>query len=167
MKTRKSLRDTLAETQTGMDAWANAFGKPKQDIGVPEKRAHTKRMADDDSEASVMREVGELLSVHPKVLFAVRQNSGMAYSESKAPIYFYRWARSKVKMRISDFWGMLTDGRMLALEVKNRKWTKPSGEREAEQQNFLLTVKYAGGVSGFVTSATQAQSIIESQSQEL
>ncbi len=166
MKTRKSLRDTIAETQQGMNAWANAFGKPKQDMGVPEKRTHTKQMADNDTEAAVMREVGELLAVHPKVLFAVRQNSGMAYGENKQPIYFYRWARSKTKMRISDFWGMLTDGRMFACEVKNRLWTKPSGEREAEQQNFLLTVKYAGGVAGFVTSAEQAQKIIESQPQE-
>jgi hypothetical protein len=166
MKTRKSLRDTIAETQQGMNAWATAFGKPKQDMQVPEKRTHTKRMSDDDSEAAVLREVGELLAVHPKVLFAVRQNSGMAYGENKQPIYFYRWARSKTKMRISDFWGMLTDGRMFACEVKNRLWTKPSGEREAEQQNFLLTVKYAGGVSGFVTSAEQAQKIIESQPQE-
>jgi hypothetical protein len=61
---------------------------------------------------------------------------------------------------------MLTDGRLMALEVKHRKWTKPSGEREGEQQAFLLTVKYAGGVSGFVTSAEQAQSIIESQPKE-
>ncbi len=39
MKTRKSLRDTIAETQTGMNAWANAFGKPKQDMNVPEAKA--------------------------------------------------------------------------------------------------------------------------------
>lgn len=38
MKTRKSLRDTIAETQQGMDSWANAFGKPKQDMGVPEAK---------------------------------------------------------------------------------------------------------------------------------
>lgn len=162
MKVKKSLRDTIGETQTGMDAWANAFGKPKQDMGVPQKRApNVKRTADEDTEAAVLKEVGQLLANHPKVLFAVRQNSGMAYNEAKAPIYFYRWAKSKVKMRISDFWGMLTDGRMFACEVKNRAWTKPSGEREGEQQNFLLTVKYAGGVSGFVTSAEQAQRIIE------
>lgn len=162
MKTRKSLRDTIAETQQGMNAWASAFNKPKLDMNVPEKRTHTKQMSDNDTEAAVMRDVGQLLAVHPKVLFAVRQNSGMAYGENKQPIYFYRWARSKTKMRISDFWGLLTDGRLMALEVKHRKWTKPSGEREAEQQNFLLTVKYAGGVSGFVTSAEQAQAIIES-----
>ncbi len=166
MKTKKSLRDTIAETQQGMNAWANAFGKPKQDMGVPEKRTHTKRTADADREDAVLREVGALLANHPKVLMAWRQNSGMAYNESKAPIFFYRWVRSKVKMRLPDFIGVLTDGRLLGLEVKHRNWTKPSGEREAEQQAFLLTVKYAGGAAGFVTSAEQAQAIIESQPKE-
>jgi hypothetical protein len=32
-------------------------------------------------------------------------------------------------------------------------------------QAFLLTVKYAGGVAGFVTSSAQALSIIETESQ--
>jgi hypothetical protein len=162
VKTKKSLRDTIAENQKAMNMWAAAHGKPQTDIGVPAKRApNVKRTADEDTEAAVLREVGQLLANHPKVLFAVRQNSGMAYNENKAPIYFYRWAKSKVKMRISDFWGMLVDGRMFALEAKHRNWTKPSGERDGEQQNFLLTVKYAGGVSGFCTSAAQAQRIIE------
>jgi hypothetical protein len=87
----------------------------------------------------------------------------MAYNENKAPIYFYRWARSRVKMRIVDFWGMLTDGVMFALEAKNRNWKKPSGEREMEQKAFLDTVSSHGGVSGFVTSAEQARVIIEQQ----
>jgi hypothetical protein len=167
MKTKKSLRDTIAENQKAMNMWAAVHGKPQTDIGVPAKRApNVKRTADEDTEAAVLKEVGQLLANHPKVLFAVRQNSGMAYNESKAPVYFYRFVRCKEKMRISDFWGLLTDGRPFACEVKNRAWTKPSGEREAEQQAFLLTVKYAGGVSGFCTSAAQAQAIIESQHKE-
>jgi hypothetical protein len=118
-------------------------------------------MSDNDREDAVLREVGQLLAVHPKILFAVRQNSGMAYNDSRAPIYFYRWLRSEVKMRISDFWGMLIDGRMFALECKNRAWNKPSGARELEQKAFIDTVKHAGGVAGFVTSAEQAQRIID------
>ena len=166
MKTKKSLRDTIAESQKGMDAWATAFGKPKHDLGVPEKRTHTKQMLDSDREDAVLREVGELLSKHPAVLFAVRQNSGMAYNESRAPVYFYRWVKSVKKMRISDFWGMLKSGVMFALEGKNRTWKKPSGERELEQKEFLDAVASAGGVSGFVTSAEQAMAIIESSTKE-
>jgi hypothetical protein len=165
MKTKKSLRDITAKNYKGEKGWAIAYGvKVRDDLApVSEKRTHTKQMSDNDRENEVLREVAQLLSVHPKVLFAVRQNSGMAYNEAKAPIYFYRWVKSKVKMRISDFWGMLTDGRMFALECKNRTWTKPSGARELEQQAFLDAVKNAGGVSGFVTSAEQAQRIIEGE----
>jgi hypothetical protein len=163
MKTKKSLRDITAENYKAEKAWAIAYGvKVRNDLEpVHEKRTHTKQMSDNDREDAVLREVGQLLAVHPKILFAVRQNSGMAYNDSRAPIYFYRWLRSEVKMRISDFWGMLTDGRMFALECKNRTWTKPSCARELEQKAFIDTVKHAGGVAGFVTSAEQAQRIID------
>lgn len=163
MKTRKTLRDTLLENQKAEKSWAAAFGVPLRDDLEPvkEKRAHTKSTDDSDLEAGVLREVTALLAVHPKVLFAVRQNSGMSYNEGGAPIYFYKWARSRVKMRVTDFWGMLTDGRMFALECKRRNWKSPSGEREGEQQAFLMVVRNHGGVSGFVTSAEQAQKIIE------
>jgi hypothetical protein len=165
MKTKKSLRDVTAENYKAEKAWANAYGvKVRDDLApVAEKRTNTKQMSDNNREDAVLREVAQLLAVHPKVLFAVRQNSGMAYNEAKAPIYFYRWVKIKVKMRISDLWGMLTDGRMFAIECKNREWTKPSGIRELEQKEFLDAVKNAGGASGFVTSAEQAQRIIEGE----
>lgn len=163
MKTRKSLRETLKDSQRGLDAWAAMHGKPQTvHIPIAEKRTMTKRTAYEDTEAVVMREVGELLAVHPLVLFAVRQNSGMSYNEVGVPIWFYRWTKRKAPMRITDYWGLLTDGRMFALECKRRTWTKPSGDREGEQQNFLMTVRNVGGVSGFVRSAEEAKSIIES-----
>lgn len=163
MKQRKSLRDTLLENQKAERAWASMYGVPVREDLVPvaEKRKHTKKMDDADTEAAVMREITALLAVHPKVLFAWRQNSGMSYNEGGAPVFFYRWVRSRVKMRIPDFVGMLTDGRMLALEAKHRFWKSPMGTREGEQQAFLMTVRNAGGVSGFVTSAAEAQKVIE------
>ncbi len=168
MKTKKSHNDNLRDNYKGEAFHAAMMGKPvRSDLEPPpDKQVRTKQMADEDREDDVIRDITALLAVHPKVLMAWRQNSGMAYNQGGAPVYFYRWVRCKTKMRIVDFVGLLTDGRPFALEAKNRLWTKPSGEREAEQQNFLLTVKYAGGVSGFVTSAEQAQAIIESQPKE-
>ena len=161
MKQRKSLSDTQIGLQVGHNFLGAMYGKTPMDVGVKQKRAHTKSADDSDLEAGVLREVTALLAVHPKVLFAVRQNSGMSYNEGGAPIYFYKWARSRVKMRVTDFWGMLTDGRMFALECKRRNWKSPSGTREGEQQAFLMVVLNHGGVSAFVTSAEQAQKIIE------
>jgi len=163
VKPRKTLRETLLENRKAEQSWANAFGTTLRDDleTIADKRSNSKRMADDDREESVMREVSALLAHHPKVLFAVRQNSGMSQNASGTPIWFYRWARSRTKMRVTDFWGLLTDGRMFALEAKNRLWKAPSGEREWEQKAFLYAISCAGGVSGFVTSAEQAQRIIE------
>ena len=164
VKPRKTLRETLLENRKAEQSWANAFGTTLRDDldEIADKRTNSKRMADDDREESVMREVSALLAHHPKVLFAVRQNSGMSQNASGTPIWFYRWVRSRTKMRVTDFWGLLTDGRMFALEAKNRLWKAPSGEREFEQQEFLTAIREAGGVAGFVTSAEQAQRIIES-----
>ena len=163
MKTRKTLRDTLLENQKAEKSWAAAFGKPVRDDLEPvkEKRVHTKKMADSDREDSVMREIKALLAVHPKVLWAVRMNSGMSQNANGAPVFFHTWVRSKVPMLLPDFIGQLVDGRLLGLECKNRLWTHPSGDREGKQQNCLMTIRNAGGVSGFVTSAEQAQKILE------
>lgn len=165
MKHKKTLRETYAENAKAESMWGAAFGKPvREDLpALKEKQVRVKAADDSQLEASVLRDVADMLEKHPKIVFAVRQNAGMSYNEGGAPVYFYRWARSKVKMRIADFWGMLNDGRMFAIECKRRSWTAPSGEREAEQQAFLMTVRYNGGVSGFATSMEQAREIIETK----
>jgi hypothetical protein len=63
-------------------------------------------------------------------------------------------------MVVTDFWGLLRDGRMLALEVKRRDWKRVSGAREQQQQAFIDVVKSAGGVGGFVTSAEDALALL-------
>ena len=69
------------------------------------------------------------------------------------PVTFNRIIRSPVQMRISDFWGILRDGRPLAIECKRRSWTKPTDQREHEQAAFLQMVRDAGGVGIFATCA--------------
>jgi hypothetical protein len=163
VKTKKSLRDTIAENQRAMNMWASAHGKEQTvDFGVKEKRTYSRKMADEDREDDVVREVGQLLAVHPKILFAWRQNSGSAESKSGAPVVFYRFLKGDPsEITLPDFLGVLKDGRLLALEAKNRLWTAPKKPHEKKQLHFILQVKYAGGVSGFCTSAAQAQRIIE------
>lgn len=115
-------------------------------------------------EADTLRAVSELLATHPKVLFAVRQNSGaMQYQNAggrSVPVWFYKWTKRAAKMRISDHWGLLTDGRMFALESKRPGWRGPSDLREFEQLEFINTVKAAGGIGGFVTSAEEALALL-------
>ena len=126
------------------------------------KRAYEKRAAPRDLEGPVVAAISSLLAVHPRVLFAVRQNTGMASYEVAgydgdigryAPVHFYRKLTHGKEITITDFWGILKDGRMFACEAKRPGWSKPSTDTELAQANFLALVRNAGGVSLFATSA--------------
>ena len=156
--TKKSLRDTLRENQRGLDHYALLYNKPQtQHIAVKPKREIVNHTDASELEASVISEVSSLLAKHPAVLFAVRQNSGAAFLTGRdgkdMPVWFYKCITSPEKMRISDFWGILRDGRMFAFECKRRNWTKPSDQREFEQWAFLTMVSNSGGIGRFVTCA--------------
>ncbi len=151
---------------------ALATDRPKLPLSMVEASIKPKRVIvnhsdADELEGAVMREVAELLGVHPLVLWAVRQNSGSAAMRGRngevIPVWFYRWVRRRHRhMRITDYWGLLTTGRMFAIECKRRNWTSPSDQRELEQLAFIEVVREAGGVGGFVTSQEQAKVILES-----
>ena len=114
----------------------------------------------------VIREVGELLAVHPAVAFAARQNSGGASYEAKsgkyAPLMFYRiLTHPKNELTIVDFWGFMKDGRMLALEAKRRDWKGPKEEREFKQAAFLMLVRNCGGIADFVRGTDEALALLD------
>lgn len=128
-------------------------------------RVHRAETAGRVLEAHVIRAVEGLLAVHPRVLFVLRQNAGGASYENKsgkyAPVFFHRWVRPGSGFRMSDFMGATTDCRILALEAKRPGFRGPSDQREREQAAFLDCVRKNGGRAGFVTSADEAQTIIE------
>ena len=166
MKFKKSLKQTIAENNKGHALWGAMSGKPVpedfQSKPEPAKTPRKPATASDphELEASVQREVFSVLAKHPAVLFAVRQNSGAAMS-GNVPIWFYRWARRNgVEMTLTDFWGMLRDGRMFCMECKKRSWKRVSGTREMQQSNFIDVVRSAGGVGGFVTCAEDALALL-------
>lgn len=153
---KKSFRDTLRENQRGLDMWAKMYGKEQTvHINVKPRREIVNHTPKDQLEASVVSDISKLLAHHPKVLFACRSNSGAAYMMGRdgkeMPVTFNRIIKSPVQMRISDFWGILRDGRPFAIECKHRKWTKPTDQREYEQAAFLQMVRDAGGVGIFAT----------------
>ena len=115
-------------------------------------------------EAEVIRAVGQLLAVHPKVLYALRMNSGAAFYDAGngryAPVWFHKWVRYPEKCRMSDYFGAVVSAaqastRILAIDCKRVGWTKPTDEREREQAAFLAIVRRAGGIGIFATSANQ------------
>jgi len=166
---KKPLRETLRENQRGLDMWAKMYGKPQTvHIPVKPKRKIVNRSPKEELEASVKTDITSLLYRHPKVLFAVAQNSGagsfLRQNEQgelvEVPVWFYRIIKKpeNIDMTIVDYWGFLTDFRFFAVEAKHRNWTKPKDQREHKQAAFLQMVRDAGGIGIF---ATCAEDVIE------
>ena len=163
---KPTLRQQKEQVNTALRWMATMSGKP-----IPEGVLNTiapkrERAAPVQREAPVVAAIAELLAVHPKVLFAVRQNSGMASYEAKsgryAPVFFYRIITSQ-PVTIPDFWGILRDGRMFACEAKAPGWKHPSGDREMRQAAFLAMVRNCGGVALFAWEASMVADAMELQ----
>ena len=88
----------------------------------------------DRSEAAALAEVLQTLKHHPLVAWCERQNSGVARIGGR----FVRFGW----LGCSDLLGMMTDGRLLAVECK-----APKGRLQVEQQEFLSLVRRFGGVA--------------------
>jgi hypothetical protein len=117
-----------------------------------------------NTEAPVLAAVGDLLAAHPKVRLAVRQNSGaMQYQHSSGrmvPVWFYRVIRKPDPMTITDYWGVLTDGRIFAFECKRPSWKHPSSDREIKQWAFINMIVRHGGVGSFVRSVDEVLALL-------
>ena len=169
-----SLREKLERSHAAVSFYARGFGhepppKPALLQQIEARAANRKpRSAPDpaDSEAPVISAVGELLAVHPAVLFAVRANSGAMHVEGANgrahPVFFYKLVRrpGASEITITDFWGFLRDGRPFAIECKRPSWKAPRGTRELDQQAFIHMVESIGGVGGFARSADEANAIL-------
>ncbi len=175
---KKSLRDTLIENNRATEFYAAMAGKPAVNLAPIKPKRPTRIDAHDIDaihktetqhrplEADVIAAVSDILKAHPRVLWAVRMNSGAASYEAAsgryAPVYFHRWIRGS-GYRMSDFLGATNDFRILALEAKKPGWTKPTDQREREQATFLECVVRNGGRAGFVRNAQEALAIIEAE----
>ena len=160
---RKSLRDQLSENNAADRFYASMAGvAPRAQNVIAPKR---ERAASDpaNTEAPVLAAVGELLAAHPKVLLAVRQNSGGAVYEKDGrsiPIWFYKLVRRPSEITFTDYWGFLRDGRPWALECKRPSWKEPRTDREKRQQAFIHMIEAIGGIGGFVRSVDEAKAVL-------
>ena len=173
MKRKPTLQDTMEANAKAMRGLCALGGKQMpQELEAPVREAKKPRAAivtkdSDNSEASVMTDIAEVYKTHPNILFAVRQNSGAA-KIGDTPVWFWKWLRRNgVEMTLTDTWGMLVNGRMFAIEAKERGWKgvgtgdTPKVIRELRQLAFINVVKSGGGVGGFVTSSEQAKDILD------
>ena len=170
---RPTLQDTMEANAKAMRGLMALSGKQMPaELEAPDRKPVKVRAAPvkrevDTSEGSVMTDIAEVYKTHPNILFAVRQNSGAA-KIGDTPIWFWKWLRRNgVVMTLTDTWGMLVNGRMFAIEAKERGWkgvgtgVSDKAERERRQLAFINVVKSGGGVGGFVTSAEQVMEILD------
>lgn len=147
--------DRWYAAMAGMEPQVQAVIAPKRERAAPDP---------EDSEAPVLRAVGELLAAHPKVHFAVRQNTGALPYQNAAgkviPVWFYRLVRKPDEMTLTDYWGFLTDNRPFAFECKRPSWKHPRTDREMRQWAFIDMITKHGGMGSFVRSVDEVIALL-------
>ena len=155
MRGRRTLREIMLANQASMDVYAAMSGKPRVEFDIPpepRKRAPAKP-SNEPSEAEILRAILALLRHHPKVASHWRQNSGTFAERNRDGST--RYIRANTARGMSDIMGVLKDGRTLAIEVKSR-----TGRMRPGQEEFLKTIRQAGGVAGVCRSVEDAQRLL-------
>ena len=155
MRGRRTLRETIMANQKSMDVYAAMSGKPRVEFDIPpepRKRVPAKPSGE-PSEAEILRAIMALLRHHPRVAQYWRQNSGTFQERNRDGSV--RYIRANTARGMSDIMGVLKDGRTLAIEVKSR-----TGRMRPGQEEFLATIRQAGGVAGVCRSVDDAQRLL-------
>lgn len=159
---KKSHKDILRANDAALRFMAGGRDvAPELLNNLPPKR---ERAAPRKLEAPVITAISELLSAHPRVIWAARFNSGAAGEHGH--IWFHRFVRMPEPMRMPDFFGLVQrrvsyNSQMethiipFSCEAKAPGWTKPRDEREREQAAFLAMIRDAGGIGIFATDVKQ------------
>jgi hypothetical protein len=148
---RRTLREQMLRNQKTEALYAALSGKPARELPIPpepKKRAPAKPSGE-PSEADILRAIMALLKHHPRVAQCWRQNSGTFAERNRDGST--RYIRANTQKGMSDIMGVLRDGRTLAIEVKSR-----TGRMRPGQEEFLQTIRQAGGVAGVCRSVDDA-----------
>lgn len=178
MARRVSFPRTKREQAEASNKWDAHYAtlaglQPQNQTPVPPAR---ERAAPRKLEAPVVAAISELLSVHPRVIWAARFNSGAASYEAAsgkfAPVWFHKFVRQPERMRMPDFFGIThkrgiadepsdSPVKIIAIEAKAPGWTKPRDDREREQAAFLAMVRDCGGIGIFATDVEQVTAALK------
>jgi hypothetical protein len=159
MRGRKTLREVMTDHQRTEDTLAALWGKPRRELPIPpEPKKRVKREPQpaeqrEPSEAEILRAIVQLLKRHPRVAMSWRQNSGTFQERNRDGSV--RYIRANTARGMSDIMGTLKDGRTLAIEVKSR-----TGRMRPGQEEFLASIRAAGGVAGVCRSVEDAQKLL-------
>ena len=174
--TRRSVKPTTKrEIAIQSNSWDSHYAilsnRPaKYQVEVPDARKPVQHSDPDELEGAVMKEVASVLKTHPRIVFAMRVNSGAAWMPSKggkdAPVAFYRIVRNPMSYAITivDFTGWYGKGTSVlpfAFECKRRSWKYKGDAREVAQGNYLKMIEAFGGIASFITSGQQVINLLD------
>ena len=152
---RRTLREQMLRNQATENLYAALSGKPARELPIPaEPKKRPRREPSPDevrqpSEAEILRAILQMLRRHPKVALCWRQNSGTFQERNRDGTT--RYIRANTQRGMSDIMGAMMDGRTLAIEVKSR-----TGRMRPRQEEFLASIRAAGGVAGVCRSVEDA-----------
>ena len=152
---RETLREKMLRNQATMDRYAAISGKPRVLLDIPPEPAKRgpRKPSGQPTEAQILKAVMALLKRHPMVTQCWRQNSGVFQERNRDGSV--RYIRANTAKGMSDIMGVLKDGRTLAIEVKSA-----TGRMRSGQEEFLATIRHAGGVAGVRRSVEDAQALL-------
>ena len=152
---RETLREVMLRNQAAMDQLAAISGKPRVLLDIPPEPAKRgpRKPSGHPTEAQILKAVMALLKRHPKVAQCWRQNSGTFQERNRDGSV--RYIRANTAKGMSDIMGVLKDGRTLAIEVKSA-----TGRMRPGQEEFLATIRQAGGVAGVCRSVEDAVALL-------
>jgi len=152
---RRTLREQMLRNQQTEALYAALAGRPARELPIPPeptKRGPRKPLTE-PSEAEILKAILQLLRRHPKVALCWRQNSGTFAERNRDGTT--RYIRANTQRGMSDIMGALMDGRTLAIEVKSR-----TGRMRPGQEEFLASIRAAGGVAGVCRSVEDAIALL-------
>jgi hypothetical protein len=153
---RETLREVMLRNQATMDLYAAISGKPRVLLDIPPEPAKRgpRKASGQPTEAQILKAIMALLKRHPRVASCWRVNSGTFQERNRDGSV--RYIRANTAKGMSDIMGVLKDGRTLAIEVKSA-----TGRMRPGQEEFLATIRHAGGVAGVCRSVEDAQALLE------
>jgi len=167
MRFRPSLQDTkrasLAAQQAMSGPQTSEAGRANISAlaaSVKPKIPRIRRERDSTAprlESDVQRDIIKFLLQHPAVAMVERINSGAVYGAENQFIKFHHLMLphhdgKRPPMRVVDLSVTLRNAKRMVIECKREGWSKPSDEREREQQNYLRYIAHYGGIGIFATS---------------
>jgi hypothetical protein len=152
---RRTLREQMLRNQQTENLYAALSGRPARELPIPPEpvKRGPRKPSTEPSESEILRAIMALLKRHPRVAQCWRQNSGTFAERNRDGSM--RYVRANTQRGMSDIMGVLRDGRTLAIEVKSR-----TGRMRPGQEEFLQTIRQAGGVAGVCRSVEDAVALL-------